>query len=354
MYQSWRKNLRQIALMVSLAVSCGFWQGHCQPAAKQDQQPRTPELAVKPQVLAFYEEGWGGIYGGSLPRLKAVGKQVDLVSPVWLGLKADGTINWDKTNPEAVRFFRQTKLKFLVLVTAGRNSSAILADKGRRNNAMRSMVAYCQKSEAAGVCLDFEYINPAFKRKFRKFAAALKKALAGRKLFLAVFPYVDWEEPTKEAYDYRRLGQIGDGVVVMTYDQHRPQDAPGPVAARGWAKANLDFLLARIAPHKLWLGVAGYGYRWQKGRRKAVALPAWYCRKLAVKKGRRDTFNEAAGNDCLQYTEKGNEYIVWWESARGLREKWELAVKYNLAGVALWRLGYEDKEFWEKSQGTLP
>jgi spore germination protein len=51
----------------------------------------------------------------------------------------------------------------------------------------------------------------------------------------------------------------------MTYDQHRPQDAPGPVAARDWAETNLDFLLTRIAKRKLWLGVAGYGYRWQKG-----------------------------------------------------------------------------------------
>jgi spore germination protein YaaH len=36
------------------------------------------------------------------------------------------------------------------------------------------------------------------------------------------------------------------------------------------------------------------------------------------------------------------------ESARGMREKLALAAKHHLAGVALWRLGYEETEFWRE------
>jgi spore germination protein len=335
----------RILVIGGLLVTCGCLQGFCQLAVKTDS--RTPKLAERPKILAFYEEGWGGIYAGSLTRLREVRSQVDLVSPVWLGLKADGRVNWDKTNAAAVRFFTQNKLEFLALVTAGGNSSAILAKRVRRRRALRSIVAYVAKAEPGGICLDFEYINPALKDEFSSFVSELQAALAGRKLLVAVFPYVNWAEPTKEAYDYRRLGKICDGIIVMTYDQYRPKDPPGPIAAQSWVEENVTYLLKQIAPHKLWLGIAGYGYRWQKGKRRAVALPAWYCREQVGQRGGKATYQSKFGNDCLEYTENGVAYTIWWESARSLREKLALAVKKNLAGVALWRLGYEEREFWE-------
>lgn len=303
----------------------------------------------KPKILAFYEEGWGGIYSGSLARLKEVRTKVDLVCPVWLGLKADGRVDWEKTNTEAARFFSQTKLNFLVLVTAGsgQNSSAILADAARRRNAVNTISGYVKKVRAQGVCLDFEYINPGLKANLTLLAKELKSNLAGKKLLMAVFPYVDWDEPTRKAYDYRSLGKVCDGIIVMTYDQHRPSDLPGPIAARDWVKANLDYALTQTEYSKLWLGVAGYGYRWQSGKKRATALPAWYCRKQAIQKGITDSYDPETGNDYLQYQEKGNTYTIWWEGPRGAQEKLALAAKYNLAGVALWRLGYEEPEFWK-------
>ncbi len=64
-------------------------------------EPVPSKLPEKPKILAFYEEGWDGIYAGSWARLKEVKEKVDLISPVWLGFKADGKVNWDKTDFEA-------------------------------------------------------------------------------------------------------------------------------------------------------------------------------------------------------------------------------------------------------------
>jgi len=38
---------------------------------------------------------------------------------------------------------------------------------------------------------------------------------------------------------------------------------------------------------------------------------------------------------------------IWWEGARGMKEKLESAAERHLAGVALRRLGYDEEEFWE-------
>jgi spore germination protein len=334
-------------LILGFILILGFFQGHCGLNGRERQ--KLSPGRDKPKILAFYEEGWGGIYTGSLGRLKEVKGKVDLVSPVWLGLKADGMINWDKTNPDTVDYLLQTGLEFVVLVTSGsgRNGSAILANNIHRRNALNSIAAYVARVKPDGICLDFEYLDPVLKKEFTQFCIEVKDVLAGKKLFIAAFPYVDWDEPAKEVYDYRRLGEIGDGVIVMTYDQHRPKDKPGPVASRDWVEANLEYFLARIEPEKLWLGIAGYGYQWQTGKGKATALPAWYCREKAITGSIADTYHPETGNDHLQYTANGKTSTIWWESARGMREKMALATEHSLAGVALWRLGYEEKEFWE-------
>ena len=340
--------MRKLSIILGLIIVFILLQGF-KVLIGENEKPVPPRLPEKPKILAFYEEGWGGIYSGSWERLNEVKEKVDIVSPVWLGLKADGRVNWDKTNIEAAEFFTENKLELLLLVTAGsgRNGSSILADPNYQRNALNSIGAYFERAGADGICLDFEYLNPVLKEEFVEFVTELKHNLAEKKLLVAVFPYLDWNEPTKEAYDYKRLGEICDGVIVMTYDQYRPKDPPGPVASGDWVRNNLKYCLTQIGAGKLWLGIAGYGYHWQTGKKQGVALPAWYCRDKAIRKGVLDTYHSELGNDYLEYTEDGNLHQIWWESSRGMKEKLELAAENHLAGVALWRLGYEEKEFWE-------
>jgi spore germination protein YaaH len=343
-------NMRKLSLFIlGLIIVCAlFFQGF-KTLNREKQEPVPSTLPGKPKILVFYEEGWGGIYAGSWERLTKVKEKIDIVSPVWLSLKANGKVNWDKTNLKAIEFFDLNKLEFLILVTAGsgRNGSSILANPNHQRNAINSITAYLRKVDAAGICLDFEYLNPVFKEELVEFVTELKANLAGEKLLVAVFPYSDWDEPTKEVYDYKRLADISDGIIVMTYDQHRPKDPAGPVASIEWVEDNLRFFLTQIKAEKLWLGIAGYGYHWQTGKKQATALPAWYCRDKASQKGILDTYHSELGNDYLEYGEDGKFNMIWWESSRGMKEKLKLASENHLAGVALWRLGYEEEEFWE-------
>lgn len=344
------EKLKKLIIVICLILVLFFCRGLRQFIPRETREPLPRPLPAQPKILAFYEEGWGGIYAGSMARLHEVGDKLAAVSPVWLGLKADGQVDWDKTDTAAASFLIRKQLDFFVLVTAGsgRNIAAILASGNHRRNALRTIAAYVARVRADGVCLDFEYVNPACKAELLLFAREAKKILKGKRLFMTVFPYVDWSEPTKTAYDLPGLGEICDGVIVMTYDQHRPADAPGPIAAREWVKDNLTYFLARIPARKLWLGVAGYGYRWRTGVKRATALPAWYCREIAVQKGIRRTYQPETGNEMIRLTGEGGATIIWWEGCRGMREKLALAAKRRLAGVALWRLGYEEKDFWEE------
>jgi len=43
---------------------------------------------------------------------------------------------------------------------------------------------------------------------------------------------------------------------------------------------------------------------------------------------------------------QGNQHEVWFEDARSLRSKIQLAWELGIKGVALWRLGMEDPNIW--------
>jgi spore germination protein YaaH len=51
---------------------------------------------------------------------------------------------------------------------------------------------------------------------------------------------------------------------------------------------------------------------------------------------------------CFSYTaDNGTSHVVWYEDTQSIPLKSALAVTYNLAGVSVFALGFEDQTFWE-------
>ena len=52
--------------------------------------------------------------------------------------------------------------------------------------------------------------------------------------------------------------------------------------------------------------------------------------------------------------EKDNStYQIWLEDAQSIAEKVKLIPKYNLAGVAQWKLGFENSSIWQTISDNL-
>jgi spore germination protein len=43
----------------------------------------------------------------------------------------------------------------------------------------------------------------------------------------------------------------------------------------------------------------------------------------------------------------GASHVVWYENTQSIPLKSQLAVTYNLMGVSVFALGYDDQTFWE-------
>ena len=49
----------------------------------------------------------------------------------------------------------------------------------------------------------------------------------------------------------------------------------------------------------------------------------------------------------ITYVENGVTHVFWMEDANTVKARLDLAKKYDLAGVAAWRLGHEDPSIWQ-------
>lgn len=131
----------------------------------------------------------------------------------------------------------------------------------------------------------------------------------------------------------------------MAYDQHYAAGPPGPVAGIGWVEKVITFSLTKIPQEKLILGVPLYGYDWgDSGRAKSVVHDE--AAEKSVSKQAPVEWDEQTASSFFRYSDESGAHTVWFENRRSLEAKIALAKKYDLAGIAIWRLGREDKSFY--------
>ncbi|QRX89474.1 glycosyl hydrolase family 18 protein [Streptomyces noursei] len=190
-----------------------------------------------------------------------------------------------------------------------------------------------------GVSIDMESLAARDTDGLTRFVTALRRALPARKtISIAVTTYTDTADYAANGWDLPALGQLVDRVVLMAYDEHSNSSDPGPVGELSWQSAGLDALTSQVAPGKVDLGVAGYGYSW-KPTGAVTQLSDQGARDLASSDGATTTFDSTAGewNATLS-----DGTVLWWSDARSLTARRTLAAAKGIHGLAVWDLGLSD------------
>ncbi len=205
----------------------------------------------------------------------------------------------------------------------------------------------------SGINLDFENVPAGDKEALTEFVAEISNKLRpdGLEITMAV-PAKTKDSADSDytgAYDYARLGEYVDKLVIMAYDQHYRGGTPGPIASVQWVESVIKYALSQVPADKIVLGIPNYGYDWPKSG-TAQGLTYDQTMQLAASEGANVRWQS---NDKVPYFKYGSGHEVWFENRYSIKYKLELVNRYKLNGIALWRLGQEDPGIWQVIDDTL-
>jgi len=287
----------------------------------------------------------------------SVTQGLDIDSPSWFSLQDEKGALKDESDPETVRRLHSLGIKVHPLVHNQFNAkltSAFLADKKAQERFIEALVGRLAVIGADGVNIDFESMAGSDRARFTAFVRALSEAAHAAGLAVSIdLPRGSavWNHQT--AYDHEKLHEYVDYVIIMAYDQFYSGSAsPGPVSGLGWAEQGVaEFLSYGIPRSKLLLGVPFYIRLWEvDAAGKLLSNRAVYMNQVdALLADAEDLSVESDsryGLDRVSFAKGGKRYVFWMENVSTTLQRVEIAKKYDLAGVAAWRLGYEPAELW--------
>lgn len=290
---------------------------------------------------------------------------VNVVSPTWFEMKdAEGTL-LNRADAGYVKWAHQRGYKVWGLVTNGFNpdwTKAVLSSYDKRDHLIAQILHYAHMYNLDGINIDFENVYLEEKERLVQFVREMTPYLHQQGLTVSIDVTIKSTAETWSMFlDRKALAQVVDYMAVMTYDEHwAASPKAGSVASLPWVENGLQGVLEEVPHEKLLLGVPFYTRLWTEAKQadgkikvssKAYSMNGaaeWIKeRKLTPK------LDEASGQNYVEYKDPkdGNVYKMWLEDVSSMQKRIDIVNKYDLAGVASWRRGFEVPEIWEAIEG---
>lgn len=301
-------------------------------------------------VLAFYDQTAATTPPNPFGLLKSHPGLVTDIAPFWYKVDAKGVVT-SRPQGNVATLAAQQHLRLVPLFNNANGTDLFLHSAGTRHAAISHIVALVKSHHYAGVNIDFQGLKPMDRHDLTLFMDQLHQAMP-RAAFISmsVVPLTNLNG-SQSAYDYRKLDHVSQAMVLMAYDLHGNGTPPGPVSPIQWVSRCIQIALkAGVAPHKLYLGIADYGYDWASGSTKAATVPL---KAMHAHQYGKYTWNPRVQEATVTYTKAGVKHVIWFVPDRGAVSRIKLAQRDHLGGVAFWRIGYEDARWWTAVAGAL-
>ena len=232
-------------------------------------------------------------------------------------------------------------------------ANKMLNNKESRKKVIELLLEYTEKYKLDGINIDFEYLYYEDRHVLSQFAREL--ALALREM--GVITSIDVTKIDKTSirwsmcYDREALAEDVDYIVLMAYDQNGEWSLrSGSVAQLKWVENAIEETLKQVPSEKILLGVPFYTRLWEEAGGKIIstkAITMQTTQKLTNENNANLTWDEESGQYIARYSKDGKDYTIWVEDANSIALKADLIAKYNLAGPAAWRRGFETADIWD-------
>jgi spore germination protein len=293
--------------------------------------------------------------GGARASFDANKDILDEISPFWYSTNANGQL-YGNRNDELVVLAHENNILVLPSIHNIGNYEIIvniISDPQQRSRHVQNIIDEVLARNYDGIDIDYESLDASVRPAYSAFIKELGEALHvhGKILSVAVHAKDRDYGGLGGFQDWTVIGQYADRVRIMTYDYHWRGGGPGPVAPLYWVQAVAEYAATVIDPSKVFIGVPFYGYDWPP-QGNARGLPWGDIEDLIeeqdltvnlMQRNRDGPVDES----WFRYQSERGMREVWFMTDRGLESKLELVQTMDLAGIAIWQLGYEKPEYWD-------
>ena len=308
----------------------------------------------------------------SLPDIEQHGDKLNTIFPEWFFI--DTTNNFrlqTRIDSAGLSLMREKGLRIMPILTNFNSTKKNVKGNldpdfdgtllhGLLNNPAKQKIFIQQLTDTLlyyhlqGINIDFEELTEPTNEPLTNFQQNLYEALHEHNMIVTMDVAVKNDD-----YDYKKLSDYNDYLILMAYDQYNKETNPGPVSAQKWIEEALDWTASKIESNKIILGVAGYGYDWttnEEGKKEVNDITYSEAINRAKISSSTINYDDNSYNLHFSYTDEHIDdstketvkikHEVWFTDAATTFNVLRFSDEYATAGTALWRLGGEDSRIW--------
>ncbi|KAB2331534.1 peptidoglycan hydrolase [Cytobacillus depressus] len=318
---------------------------------------RNQEEVKAPVIDGPIQLTWEAVYSKNPDIAKIpVMPGVNVISPTWFelgdsdgGIKNLGSLNfveWSQKQGYQIWGLFSNAFEPALTHEAFKNFET-------RQKMIRQLLHFSQTYKLNGINLDIENVNPEDGPLITQFVREAMPYFHEAGLVVSMdITFISTSGNWSAFYEREKLANLVDYLVVMAYDEHwGTSPIAGSVASLPWVEENLKRLLEVVPNEKLILGVPLYARLWEEkdtGEVSSKALSMGKVKQWLKENELTPVYDAASGQNYAEkyFADEQTTYKIWLEDDLSLRKRADLALKYDLAGVASWSRYFADDSAW--------
>lgn len=285
---------------------------------------------------------------------------LNVISPTWIHLVDSSGKLKNRIGKDYIAWAKKRDYKIWALFSNSfdpKLTDEFLNNSVAREKVINDLLKLIKDNGMDGVNIDFENVYLKNKELLVQFVREMTPIFHENGLVVSIdVTVIGGSDNWSRFLDRKALGEVVDYMAVMTYDEHwASSPKSGSVASLGWVERGIERILEEVPAEKLLLGVPFYTRVWTETpseknpnkmsvKSKAITMKA--AKEILKREDIIKLWDEDAGQYYVVYVEDNKVYKMWHENAKSIELKTDLVNKYNLAGVAAWRRGFETEDIW--------
>ena len=315
------------------------------------EEPEYTSIQFDEKVRLGFHAVYNQTANGNLESMLEIAYNINVISPTWFALSDNAGNFTSIASQEYVQKAHERGIQVWGLVediTYDVDTYQILGNSDSRTHLIEGLVSTAVSYGLDGLNIDLEGIRQQDGPHFVQFLRELSIRCREEGLILSVDNYPPNQGNTY--YDYEEQGIVADYVVLMGYDEHWGGSGdPGSTSSQPFVESSLDNLLEMVDASKIINALPFYTRLW-KSSGETVTDQAIIMKAIdqnVSNLGMIIDYDEETGQKYAQAEANGVLYQMWIEDYASIENKLIAVQERDLAGIAAWRLGYEEKAVWE-------